>query len=78
MDRVSGWYKRRTQLVLFVIALTIVGAINGDSFTLAQRLWKDEALRTAVVAQANKTVGIRSRMCEGHLGRQIDSGRDRC
>ena len=52
MDRVSGWYKRRTQLALFVIALTIVGAINGDSFTLAQRLWKDEALRTAVVSAA--------------------------
>lgn len=56
MERVSGWYKRRTQLILFGIALVLVGAINADSFAIGQRLWKDDALRKAVVAQANKTV----------------------
>jgi hypothetical protein len=56
MERVSGWYKRRTQLILFGIALLLVGAINADSFAIGQRLWKDDALRKAVVAQANKTV----------------------
>jgi hypothetical protein len=56
MDRVSGWYKRRVQLILFVVALAAVGAINADSFTVAQRLWKNDALRSAVVAQANQAV----------------------
>jgi len=56
MDRVSGWYKRRVQLILFAIALVLVPAINGDSFVLAQRLWKDQELRTAVVAQASATI----------------------
>jgi len=63
MERVSGWYKRRVQLILFVIALALVGAINADSFVIAQRLWKDEALRTAVVAQANATVADENAEC---------------
>ena len=63
MDRVSGWYKRRVQLILFVIAVALVGAINADSFIIAQRLWKDEALRTAVVAQATNTVNDTEAEC---------------
>jgi len=38
MERVSGWYKRRVQLILFVIALALVGSINADSFALGQTL----------------------------------------
>ncbi len=56
MDRASGWYKRRVQLILFIVGFALVVAINADSFSLGQRLWKDDALRAAVVAQANKTV----------------------
>jgi hypothetical protein len=56
MDRASGWYKRRVQLILFVLALGLVCVINADSAALAQRLWKDDALRAAVVSQANKVV----------------------
>lgn len=56
MDRVSGWYKRRVQLILFAIALVLVVGINADSYTIGQKLWKDDALRSAVVAQANKVV----------------------
>jgi hypothetical protein len=56
MDRASGWYKRRVQLILFVLAMTLVGVMNADSFAVAQRLWKDDALRAAVVGQASKVV----------------------
>jgi hypothetical protein len=56
MDRASGWYKRRVQLILFVLALGLVCVINADSSALAQRLWKDDALRAAVVSQANEVV----------------------
>lgn len=63
MERVSGWYKRRVQLILFVTAIIVVAGVNADSFTIGQRLWKDEALRAAVVAQANKTVAEASTEC---------------
>jgi hypothetical protein len=68
MQRVSGWYKRRAQLFLFVIALALVGAINADSFTIGQRLWKDDVLRTAVVAQADKTVRDTQAECRKETG----------
>jgi len=56
MDRVSGWYKRRVQLILFIVAIALTVAINADSYSIAQRLWKDPALRGAVVAQASQVV----------------------
>jgi hypothetical protein len=63
MERVKGWYKRRVQLILFVVALAVVGAINADSFAIGQRLWKDTALRQAVVAQATKTANDTQATC---------------
>lgn len=65
MDRVSGWYKRRTQIILLVIALVIVGATNADSFVLAERLWKDDALRAVVVAKATETTRDGGEGCPG-------------
>ena len=56
MDRVSGWYKRRVQLILFVLAIVLAVAMNADSFLIGQRLWQDPALRSAIVAQANTAV----------------------
>jgi hypothetical protein len=65
MDRVSGWYKRRTQLYLFVIALAVVGATNADSFSVAQRLWRDDALRASVVASSTQAVEAGEEVCPG-------------
>lgn len=53
MDRVSGWYKRTATIWILVFAAAIVGTANLDSLAIGQRLWKDDALRTAVVAQAS-------------------------
>ena len=52
MARVSGWYKRKTQIILIVIGVALVPAINANTFAMAQRMWKDDAVRSAVVAQA--------------------------
>jgi hypothetical protein len=57
MDRASGWYKRYVQWWLVAIGLAVAIALNVNSFTVAERLWKDDALRASVVQQANKTVG---------------------
>jgi hypothetical protein len=65
MDRVSGWYKRRAQLILFVVALVTVGFMNADTFSIAQRLWKDDALRAAVAAQTASTTSAASQNCAG-------------
>jgi hypothetical protein len=63
MDRVSGWYKRRVQLILFVLGVALASAMNADSFVIGQRLWKDPALRNAVVAQASNVVEAGGAKC---------------
>jgi hypothetical protein len=52
MDRVSGWYKRRTQNVLFVVGVVLVIAVNADTLTIAQSLIHDGDRRKAIVTQA--------------------------
>lgn len=54
MERVSGWYKRRSQVALFLIGLVLAAAINLDAITLAQRLWVDS---TVAVQLANEAQG---------------------
>lgn len=52
MDRVSGWYKRQTQSIIVGIAIVITVAFNADSGRIARELWRHDALRAAVAAQA--------------------------
>lgn len=55
MDRVAGWYKRKTQVVTAVLALGFTVALNADTIVIARSLSSDPALRAAVVAQAQAT-----------------------
>lgn len=52
MDRVSGWYKRRAQIVIFVLGLGVAFALNADSIALVKALSADKALRDSLVAAA--------------------------
>jgi len=47
MQRASGWYKRFTQLWLFVVALVLAAAFNLDSFYLGSRLMQEPELARA-------------------------------
>ena len=52
MARVSGWYKRRAQLIIFVLAVLLTGALNANTLTIGERLWRDPTLRATLVQQA--------------------------
>jgi len=56
MDRVSGWYKRRTQVMLLGIGLFAAGVMNIDAFSIGRALVQDKALRDGAVAQAAELV----------------------
>jgi hypothetical protein len=56
MARVSGWYKRLAQKLIFGAGLLLCLTLNADTFQISRELWSDEALRNAVVAQATKRV----------------------
>jgi len=52
MERVTGWYKRETQVALFVTGLLVAGLLNIDSLSIGQRLWVEPQLREALAANA--------------------------
>lgn len=52
--RSIGWFKRHTQVTLFVFGLLAAGIANINPIVIAARLWQDEALRKATVAVAEK------------------------
>jgi hypothetical protein len=52
MERVSGAYKRRAQIYIAVLGLLLCSALNADTLMIARELWGDQALRTAIVTQA--------------------------
>ena len=54
MERVSGWYKRRTQVLLLIWAAVVTVATNADTLVIAQALWRDPALRQTLVARAER------------------------
>lgn len=51
MERVSGWYRRRVHLVMWVLAIAVAVVLNVDTIRIADHLWKDKTVRAAVVAQ---------------------------
>src|ERR1700687_257026 len=56
MDRVSGWYKRKAQLVILIIALIVALSTNADTFMLSRGVWHDPTLRAAAVTAASDWV----------------------
>jgi hypothetical protein len=57
MERVSGWYRRRVQLMMWVFAALIVIPLNVDTLRIAQNLWSEDTVRAAVVARADAAQG---------------------
>lgn len=54
MDRASGWYKRRTQIILLGLALIVSVAMNVDTICITSTLWQDSALRQYVANVGTK------------------------
>jgi len=56
MDRVSGWYKRKTKVLLLIWGLIIVGVFNADTVVFARALYTDSTLRASVATAAQSIV----------------------
>ena len=52
MQRVSGWYKKKTQLWTVIIATVLVLCANADTIQITKTLWQDPTLRVELVEQA--------------------------
>lgn len=69
MDRISGWYKRRSQLIIFASGLLIALLLNVNSVTVANDLWLHKAQRDALVSAAQGYLNK-------HPGTELANGRD--
>ena len=56
MDRVSGWYKRKSHAWIWIFGIALSLMLNADAITLSKRFWTDQALREAVAAEATEYV----------------------
>jgi hypothetical protein len=54
MERVTGWYKRHAQMIVLITAFIVTIIVNVDTIAVADRLWRDDTLRNAIVAQAKE------------------------
>jgi hypothetical protein len=70
MDRVSGWYKRSTQNILFVISLVVVVTLNVNTITITDYLFRHDTVRSTIVASIENPSGYedaKKRLDELHL-----------
>ena len=52
MNRVSGWYRRQTQMIIFAIGAIVAVSANASTVHVVQDLWRDDALRYAIAQEA--------------------------
>ncbi len=55
MSRVSGWYKRKTQIIICVLSFVVAVGLNVNTVSIADRLINDDGLRAALVQSATNT-----------------------
>lgn len=75
MGAVSTWYRRQTRYFLFAAGLAIAIVGNIDAVVTARTLYRDEAVREAVVAQAEAITQAECSEQEGSEA-QLDCLRD--
>ena len=56
MDRVTGWYKRHSQIRIAILAILVTIVANADSFKIVKTLWVNPSLRTAFVDAASERI----------------------
>lgn len=54
MDRVTGWYKRYSQLLALILAFFVALGLNADTFQIGKALYRDQTLRSSIVAMAQE------------------------
>lgn len=67
MDRVTGWYKRYTQLALFLIGLVLAVSLNVDAFKYADEFSSNGVVRCMFVEEAAAAVNAETdKAVDGH------------
>jgi len=57
MDRVSGWYKTRTQIIIAIVGLALAAGMNVDSLAIARYLDTNQTARSVLVDRVAQVRG---------------------
>jgi hypothetical protein len=78
MDRATGWYKRYTQVILFIVGFLLAIAFNLDSIGIAKKLSRDPTRREQMIQSAGvflqKQQDLHDRLLEMKNGGDSTSG----
>ena len=81
MERASGWYKRKVQFVIAIVATVVAIGLNVDTVRVATFLLNDTSARTALAAQDVKAAAALRQVQELPIpvgwGKQGPQGKDR-
>lgn len=58
MERASGWYKRRTQLITVIIAALLTIGTNADTVRIGHILWTNGTIRSMLVESSKTRMDI--------------------
>ena len=75
MDRVSGWYKRRTASITLVVGAIMVVILNLNALTIGRTLYTENAVSAAVSSVAAKTTSCSSadQSCLANLDSELSA-----
>lgn len=51
MNRLTGWYKRRSLVTTLIVGVLLATIVNVDSINLTSRLWREPDLRIAILGK---------------------------
>jgi hypothetical protein len=71
MDRVSGWYKRKSQIIALIVAVVVAVGLNANALRVGEYLEREPTVRGTVVAQAEATAKE-----EGFIGSETSGNSD--
>ncbi|MGR9257477.1 hypothetical protein [Rhizobium leguminosarum] len=63
MDRLSGQYERKIQMVTLGLGLACAAALNADSFAVTRELWRNETLRNEFAQKVADLSGVGGNAC---------------
>ncbi|MFP3867556.1 MAG: hypothetical protein ACLFUU_05245 [Desulfobacteraceae bacterium] len=78
MERISGWYKRRSQKIILALGLVVAIAVNADTITIARSLSYDMSMRNSLVAASQEyaktpqTVGSLAMTPEARVNKNLE------
>jgi hypothetical protein len=71
MDRLSGVYKRRAQVISFIVGVSLALLVNLDSVAITEALWREPTLRQALIAQAE--IKVAQAKATGEVPKTLES-----